>query len=354
MAQFAPFNYGNVLAQGEAIKGARLQNQVAQQQMDPNSPQNVLAQQQARGSKLNNEIKALDFIAKSAPTVTPETYAPWVSKLVSMGIASRGEMPSQYDPEVMKRLYSGASEKLKGFTLGPGQQRFDEAGKLIAENAAIPGDRQGPAAVQEYGFYQKLSPKEKKVFLQIKRAVPNAKWIDRGDAHVATDPATAQPIAEIPKGLAPEKTPEHATATETAKLDAASQAKRREESLQNERTLNVWRVSRKDLIAALEGTKTGPIAGQIPAVTASQQTAEGAIAAVAPVLKQLFRSAGEGIFTDRDQQLLLDMVPKRTDHPEARKAKMGMIDAIIEAKLGGTIDQGGADAPGGWTVEEVE
>jgi len=70
-----------------------------------------------------------------------------------------------------------------------------------------------------------------------------------------------------------------------------------------------------------------------PALTSPQQIADGAVAAVAPVLKQLFRAAGEGIFTDRDQQLLLEMVPDRTDHPESRIAKMKMIDSIIAAKL---------------------
>jgi hypothetical protein len=57
--------------------------------------------------------------------------------------------------------------------------------------------------------------------------------------------------------------------------------------------------------------------------------AEGAVAAIAPVLKQLFRVAGEGVFTDRDQQLLLDMVPKRTDFPQAREAKLANIDKIV-------------------------
>ena len=57
-------------------------------------------------------------------------------------------------------------------------------------------------------------------------------------------------------------------------------------------------------------------------------------AAMAPVLKQLFRVSGEGVFTDRDQALLLDMVPKRTDLPAAREAKIANIDAIVRAKLG--------------------
>lgn len=85
---------------------------------------------------------------------------------------------------------------------------------------------------------------------------------------------------------------------------------------------------------AMSETATGPVAGRFPAFTAAQQTAEGAEAIMAPVLKQLFRDAGEGTFTDSDQALLMKMVPNRKDHPEARKAKIEMIDSIVRAKLG--------------------
>jgi hypothetical protein len=102
------------------------------------------------------------------------------------------------------------------------------------------------------------------------------------------------------------------------------------------------------LESALSNTATGPFSGRIPAMTAAQQTAEGAQATMAPVLKQLFRDAGEGTFTEGDQKLLMDMIPTRVDHPEARKAKLGMIDAIVRAKLGigDAASAGGAPAIG--------
>lgn len=89
---------------------------------------------------------------------------------------------------------------------------------------------------------------------------------------------------------------------------------------------------------AMAGTSTGPLVGRIPALTAGQQIAEGAEATMAPVLKELFRSAGEGTFTDADQALLMRMLPTRQDHPESRKAKIQMIDEIVKAKLGITTD----------------
>jgi hypothetical protein len=98
--------------------------------------------------------------------------------------------------------------------------------------------------------------------------------------------------------------------------------------------LDGYNAAMSGLQEALGNTAGGYLAGRVPAVGPDAQIAEGAIAAVAPVLKQLFRTSGEGVFTDKDQQLLMDMVPKRTDEPEAQRAKMANIDAIVRAKLG--------------------
>jgi hypothetical protein len=105
--------------------------------------------------------------------------------------------------------------------------------------------------------------------------------------------------------------------------------------------LNLYETAREGLLSGLEGSRTGPFAGRIPAVTEAQQTAEGGVSAMAPVLKQLFRVAGEGVFTDRDQEILIRMIPTRTDHPEARRKKIANIDSIVKAKLGvGSGSQG--------------
>jgi hypothetical protein len=93
------------------------------------------------------------------------------------------------------------------------------------------------------------------------------------------------------------------------------------------------------LTESLGETTTGPVAGWLPAITSNQQVADGAVAAMAPVLKQLFRSSGEGAFTDKDQELLIEMIPTRKDNPEARVAKIKNIDAIVRAKLSSTSQQ---------------
>lgn len=125
-------------------------------------------------------------------------------------------------------------------------------------------------------------------------------------------------------------------------------------------TWAMYTQARAGLLSGLEGATSGPIVGRLPAFTAEQQTAQGGVSAMAPVLKQIFRVAGEGTFTDKDQAMLLEMVPTRADREDARAAKIANIDRIVRAKLGippnvdpeigGTVASNGG-ASNGWTVE---
>lgn len=101
----------------------------------------------------------------------------------------------------------------------------------------------------------------------------------------------------------------------------------------NQTAFDVYQTSINNLTEALTDTTTGPVLGFIPAMTANQQIADGAVAMMGQTLKQVFRSAGEGTFTDADQKALLGLAPTRQDLPKARVAKIKMIDSIIRAKL---------------------
>ena len=125
------------------------------------------------------------------------------------------------------------------------------------------------------------------------------------------------------------------TAVDTAANEADAAAKTKAKAQKDASALAVYEAGMKNLADSLEKTTTGPLAGRLPAVTSSQQTAEGAISAMAPVLKALFREAGEGTFTKEDQQILMDMLATRADTPEARKAKMQNVDALVKLKLQG-------------------
>lgn len=144
--------------------------------------------------------------------------------------------------------------------------------------------------------------------------------------------AQAQARANVEAATAPQI----AGDIEAAKSGAAAATELKGQQRANSLALDTYNAAMSELETALSDTVTGPVIGRAPAVTAKAQIAEGAGAAIAPVLKQLFRSAGEGVFTDKDQALLIEMIPKRTDHPETIAAKKANIDAIVRAKLGGS------------------
>jgi hypothetical protein len=128
--------------------------------------------------------------------------------------------------------------------------------------------------------------------------------------------------------------PEVAGAVTAAKNEATAKVKEAGKEKSNDMAWDVYNSSMSNLATAMRGTETGPVVGFIPAMTANQQIAEGAVAVMAPILKQMFRSAGEGTFTDKDQDMLMGMLPTRKDLPEAREAKIIAIDSIVRAKLG--------------------
>ncbi|MHC1670438.1 hypothetical protein ACODUO_14855 [Stenotrophomonas maltophilia] len=124
-----------------------------------------------------------------------------------------------------------------------------------------------------------------------------------------------------------------ALAQEMGKAQVSAQAEQAATSRSNNTAARVYEEGMGGAIRALAGSSTGPIVGRLPALTSEQQIAEGGISAMAPVLKQMFRVAGEGTFTDKDQDLLMAMLPTRKDSPEAREAKAANVDNIVRAKL---------------------
>jgi hypothetical protein len=125
------------------------------------------------------------------------------------------------------------------------------------------------------------------------------------------------------------------------------------ENRSNAKAIDVYDTGISALSSAMDEAYTGPIAGLMPALTAKAQIADGAVSVMGPVLKQMFRSAGEGVFTDKDQELLMGMIPTRKDLPEARAAKLKNIDAIVRAKLAPEDLPEAAPLPSGVTEEDI-
>lgn len=224
-------------------------------------------------------------------------------------------------------------------------------GEVIYQNPANPGGQIGNYNPGDYTpesfakFMQTKDPRDLVRYVappnpsvQLINGVPTMVQGSRTGGDTRVDP-----LSTLPTEANAASTLENAKATGKGQAEADLAAKKKSVEFQQAHAL--YETARDGLITGLDKTETGPVAGRIPAITAAQQTAEGGVAAMAPVLKQLFRAAGEGVFTDKDQEMLIKMIPTRTDHPEARKAKMENIDAIVKAKLAITSPSTGAEDP---------
>lgn len=134
---------------------------------------------------------------------------------------------------------------------------------------------------------------------------------------------------------------EQATSDVKTSAEAALQAKR------HKKAFDAYSAGVGNLAKSLGATTTVPGMSFIPALTSDAQIAEGAVSSMAPILKDIFREAGEGTFTKDDQAVLLNMLPGRGTLPAARDAQLKNIDVIVRAKLG--MPQVGAEQPNGAT-----
>jgi len=169
----------------------------------------------------------------------------------------------------------------------------------------------------------------------------------QGQQRMIYEPLTAEHVAMRQAQVEAQTAPGIAAATTTATQQASADVDRGTQQRNNTTAFNAYESGINALADSMGATTTGPVAGWLPAVTVSAQQAEGARSAMTPVLKQIFRSAGEGVFTDKDQQLLTDMLPGRKDHPETVKFKLQTIDSIVRAKLGSDNPQEGRSPQGG-------
>ena len=242
---------------------------------------------------------------------------------------------------------------------------FVAGAKPIVERGKVEFGLNGPdepANVREYKYYASLTPEQQAQYREMKRA---QQLIETGGgAQAVVGGGVATPITTAPGQTVDQFRAEYAgaeanlegskqgaktaakLATEFAlspKVEAAvkaavsqvdSMATQAQEGRSNDRALAVYETAMNGLAESMHDTETGPFVGWIPAITENSQKASGAIAAMAPVLKGIFRAAGEGTFTDKDQEMLLEMVPTRKDKPAARLWKLENIDAIVRAKLG--------------------
>ncbi|MBL4651262.1 MAG: hypothetical protein JKY53_00145 [Flavobacteriales bacterium] len=256
----------------------------------------------------------------------PESEWPRAAALLNPGLKEFG-IPQLIPAEMTRENLQAVSTTTEGFITDPA--------KLTAAEQKF--------AVETKGLTPEQIKQKRLIDAGIKpRAVGSAVQTitDKGTAaDVAITEATIAGAKEEAKLIKQLKLkPEIESAVVTAVAGAKAEIDAIADQKSNSTTLKVYDTAMSGLVTALGGTVTGPVAGWLPALTTNSQIAEGAVAAMSPVLKQLFRGAGEGTFTDQDQKLLNEMIPTRKDTKAARIAKIQNIDAIVRAKLG--IDQG--------------
>lgn len=287
------FNFGGAFMGGynDAIENKRRQELVDLEKRQQGFYEQRYADQQ---SQMQQQAQAQALQQEQNQQVYAEYFK-------SKGLDPRIAMTDGADElfaHLIEQDKKGSSEE--GYTLSPGSGRYGPDGKLINQQPFAP---------------------------------PNDRIVMMGGGLSAVDPRSHEitPLTTL------QQERDAAAAMKSAEASASAQAQAGVEGTQKavaqNAALGLWDQALSGLREGLAGTETGPIAGRIPAFTGAQQKAESAVAALAPVLKQIFRVAGEGTFTDRDQAMLLDMIPTRKVDESVREDVIANIDSIVRAKL---------------------
>lgn len=126
---------------------------------------------------------------------------------------------------------------------------------------------------------------------------------------------------------------EVAAATAQGSKDVQTKASRKEEKRKKDQQLKTYNVVRKQLKESMSAITTGPVAGEVMALTQGQQVADQASEQMFQSIKELVRQKGEGTFTDSDAAQLKMLIPTRKMLPKARETALKNLDEWINAKI---------------------
>jgi hypothetical protein len=330
---FETLDLPRIYAAAEQLKGARRQSRLddlremgLQAKLDQNKTtfdqgqqdrERTLGLEKAKtvDAKAGNILAASDakaYITANEPDLIPH--------LGTLGI----DFNTADDATIREKVEAMRNHAREALGVGPVprvQHVRDESGALL-EIDPITGQTKQVVAPQK---------KDNTATLEAGRDRRSAAAIAASQAAAAETRAAAERTAKEQRDFIAEQNRLNREATAASKSPNSQQAIQ-----ERQRTINVYETARDGLMSALDKTytSTGPVIGRLPAFFNEDQAASGAVSAMAPVLKQIFRSSGEGAFTDKDQELLLEMVPTRADEAEARAVKIANIDKIVSAKLG--------------------
>lgn len=329
--------YHNALLEAQT-QGAQVQNQAASQEQKiaagaflHNAATAILAAPEAqRGQVLAGvkqqmsslgydkligiDLNSVDPTTEELQTLAQQTAAFAVASGKGQNTGLRGT-PIPYTGEDGKTYMGGVVQ--------------GEDGSLSFKGVPVPGqltDRTG--LTPEVAAMLKIATSGGQRGAELDAELNRSGQLAAAAAEQADAVKTAEELARL--NLSPQVESAITAAVEAAKGDA----KIAQEDRSNARAFATYSKTMTSLVNSMSDTSTGPLAGWIPAISANQQIADGAVAVMRPVLKSIFRQSGEGNWTDADQAGLDAMLPTRLDKPEARTAKIVNIDRVIRAKLG--------------------
>jgi hypothetical protein len=329
-------------------RSGALQIQAQEQQLAAQPARNQLADLQLEQARVGAQRKETQF---------GQQQSLQKSKLLNQTLTALSGIPL----EQRDAAFSAIAPQLQQFgidtsTFEPGEFTDEGLAQGILETQALigqPAQQKQTAGQQEFNALVAIAQDPNATLLErnsANRALGNLAKVSTSAAErIASDPELTKAVATSGAEIAGAEAGAKETSKLFAKLKLEPQVKaaaaaalsdvkvladQAAKTKANNDVFAIYEVGMSAVADALGDTSTGFFAGRIPSITANQQIADGAIAAIAPVLKQLFRSAGEGIFTDKDQELLLAMIPTRKTSPEAIASILSNVDAIIKAKLG--------------------
>lgn len=297
-----------------------------------------------RSQRLAVMAKAL---TEAPEQMRPALYKQMIPELSRFGLST---LPTEYTPEVAQTAQQiaqafsgmGTGGRVHSQKIGADGFIYNTMMDGSVVNTGVKADRQmwfrdhpgmSPELVGKDGSIQPVGAQARPSEATV--AAQEAEARARVESQYAPMTAAATENAKIGAQVANAPALAQAEANRTAAVEGAKAGvERAGQQRGKDEAYAVYQQGMAGLVSGLSGADTGPIVGRLPAVTTNQQIAQGGVDAMGPILKQLFRSAGEGAFTDRDQAMLMGMLPTRTDTPAARKAKLRNIDNIVKAKLG--------------------
>ncbi len=302
-------------------------------------------QQQQQNIGVNNQAIQEAEYNKTLQSIN--SFAPILRPLLESGDTAAAMSALQQREKFLidnNRDPQDTQDAIRNIMMGNSQKVLQDLDAVQAEVAQISGGGQ-TAGEREFlalteGFTQDEVDQARRVKARIE-APASSSAVERIaqdgalGGQVATQAqvqAQAKETGTLTAKLNLEPKVKEAIATTLANVKAIALDKTKEKS--NAKAFELYQAGIKGLADAFSNASTGVISGTMFALTDNNRIAKGAGAVMLPIMKDMFRSAGEGIFTDKDQEVLEKMLPTTNDSPAVAKSKLRLMDVIVQAKIG--------------------